>query len=129
MNFGEAVKSFWLNYVNFQGRASRSEYWYGILFYLIVAYLANIFGSIMFEPIIISEERETNPVSLAWSLAALLPFLSVNIRRLHDANRSGWWILFGLIPIILFILQIKKSDPNPNRYGDPVGKNETIDKV
>jgi uncharacterized membrane protein YhaH (DUF805 family) len=129
MNFSKAIKSFWLNYVNFQGRASRSEYWYAILFYLIVAYVANQVGSIMFEPITISEERETNPVSLAWSLAALLPFLSVNIRRLHDANRSGWWILFGLIPIVLFILQIKKSDPNSNRYGDPVGFSEKTDEV
>ncbi len=90
MNFGEAVSSFFRNYANFSGRASRSEFWYSYLFILIVSVILGIFEAIVKNEII----------SSIWNLAALLPTLAMTTRRLHDINRSGWHqLLAWLFPI------------------------------
>ena len=60
------------------------------------------------------------------ALALILPNISVAIRRLHDTNRTGWWILIGLIPligfIVLLIFYLQQSDPGPNDYGPPMNE-------
>ena len=114
MSLVEAVKSVFSQYVGFKGRARRSEYWYFALFQLIVAVvlsvLANLTSSMIFSGL-----------SGLFSLACLLPGLAVAIRRLHDINKSGWFVLIGLIPVIGTILLIvwfcKDSDPGENQYG------------
>lgn len=89
MNFGEAVASFFRNYVNFSGRASRSEFWYSYLFIIVVAVLMGIVD------IFVGNEV----VSSLWNLAVLLPTLAMTARRLHDINRSGWHqLLAGILP-------------------------------
>jgi len=113
MTFSEAVKSGFDHYVKFDGRASRPAFWWWVLFAILVSVAANIIDLAIGGPVI---------TSLA-GLALLLPNLSVSIRRLHDTNRTGWWVLIGLIPliglIVLLIFYLQDSDPGENRYGPP----------
>lgn len=99
-------------YCCFTGRASRSEYWWWVLFtFVISAIVAAVFG----------DGTAGKIVSSLVGLAFLLPGLGLSVRRLHDTGKSGWWILIGLIPlvgaIILLIFFIKDSDPATNAYG------------
>ena len=102
-------------YANFNGRASRSEFWWFSLFCIIVTFVAVIFDSIY-----IDNAQTMGPVELLSSLALLLPSLSVTARRLHDVGRSGWWMLIaitiiGLIP--LFIWYVSVGTKSKNKYG------------
>lgn len=105
------------NYVNFSGRARRKEYW---LFYLFQILLSFILGGILgFAGI---SDQGMDVVSGLLSLALLLPSLAAGVRRLHDVNRSGWWMLIsltiiGLIP--LFIWFISETKPESNKWGYP----------
>ncbi|MFA5185060.1 MAG: DUF805 domain-containing protein [Patescibacteria group bacterium] len=106
-------------YAVFTGRATRAEYWYFFLF--------NILASIAIGIVVAVIKSASNDVlnlSLLgnlYSLAVLCPGLAVGIRRLHDTNRSGWWILIGLIPligtIILIVFLATDSQPGSNQYG------------
>lgn len=111
MGFGDAVKFGFSNYVNFSDRACRSEYWYWVLFAIIGAIVTYIIDHVIGLPV-------TNTI---FTLATFLPGLSVGIRRLHDLDRSGWWILLFLIPlvgaIILIIWFCSKGTDGPNRFG------------
>jgi uncharacterized membrane protein YhaH (DUF805 family) len=101
MNFQESVKVCLTKYADFGGRAGRSEYWWFFLF-IIVASLALSMASAT--------------LSALFSLATLLPSISAATRRLHDTNRSGWWQLIvllpviGLIVLIVFLAQEGKSE-------------------
>jgi uncharacterized membrane protein YhaH (DUF805 family) len=111
MNFTQAISSGFSNYVNFAGRAIRSEYWYWVLFVLIATIATSIIdlvlGITLFEPI--------------FSLAVLLPSIAVGVRRLHDLDRSGWWLLLGFIPligaIVLIVWFCGRGTPGANRFG------------
>ena len=111
MSFSEAVKDGFDHYAKFDGRASRSSFWWWVLFVVIVSIVANILDSAVDVAIF----------SIIVSLGLLLPGLSKAIRRLHDTGRSGWWVLIGLIPligfIVLLIFYLEKSDPGANEYG------------
>ncbi len=111
MNFTQAVSSGFSNYVNFSGRAIRSEYWYWILFII----LGDIVTSIIDWAI------GTQVTTSLFGLATLLPNIAVAIRRLHDLDRTGWWILLSLIPIvgwiILLIWYCTRGTVGPNRFG------------
>ena len=113
MSFGEAVSDGFDHYTNFDGRASRPAFWWWFLFQILVLVGAQILDAIL----------GTGFLYLIAALGLLLPSLSVGIRRLHDTNRSGWWILIGLIPIIgfivLLIFYIQESDAGDNQYGPP----------
>jgi uncharacterized membrane protein YhaH (DUF805 family) len=104
MNFGEAVSSFFRNYVHFSGRASRSEFWYSYLFIFIV-------GIVL---VFVDAAVTSRILSAIWNIAILLPTLAMTARRLHDINRSGWHqLLAGLFPIgtiALIIWYCQKSD-------------------
>ena len=114
MTFAEAIKSGFDHYVKFDGRASRPAYWWWFLFAILVAIAASIIDVAIGSFGVIS--------GLA-GLALFLPNLSVSIRRLHDTDHSGWWVLISLIPIIgfivLLIFYLRQSDPGENRYGPP----------
>ena len=117
MNFGEAIKSGFSNYATFTGRAARSEFWYWALF----AILVTSAGGIIDQALIDSETGLVGPLV---SLALLLPGLAMAVRRLHDIDRTGWWVLISLtiIGIILLIVwDCMKGSDGPNRFGpDPL---------
>jgi uncharacterized membrane protein YhaH (DUF805 family) len=111
MNLVNAFKRVVLeNYANFNGRASKAEYWW----YYLAAMLLSM-GTAVIDVIL-----GTSFVNPMLSLALMLPGLAVNTRRLHDTNRSGWWILIsltiiGIIPLIIWLVQV--SDSSENRFG------------
>jgi uncharacterized membrane protein YhaH (DUF805 family) len=114
--FVDTIKN---KYVDFKGRASRSEFWYFMLFYLIISLVLSLVDSMVLG----SGEKSsgTGLLSSIFSLAMLLPSLGVSIRRLHDIGRSGWWVLVSLVPVIgfivLIIFYVKDSQPGSNEYG------------
>jgi len=127
MGFGEAVRLFFKNYVNFQGRARRAEFWWPYLLFILV-YIALI--------VIVGALSALGDVGAMigglvalviglFMLAMIIPSLSVTVRRLHDKNMSGWMILIGLIPFAgfyLLYLYVTEGTQGPNQYGeDPKG--------
>jgi uncharacterized membrane protein YhaH (DUF805 family) len=134
MGFMGAVRSGFSNYVNFSGRARRSEYWYWVLFAVIVAIIA-IYLDMRYFPEWVtasaavaegtaSAQATGGPITALVGLGLFLPGLAVTVRRLHDTDRRGWWILLGLIPIIgiivLIVFYCTAGTPGPNRFGpDP----------
>jgi uncharacterized membrane protein YhaH (DUF805 family) len=112
MNFSDSIKLGFSNYVNFTGRACRSEYWYWVLFTVIVSIVTFVIDSVIGASV----------TSTIWELATILPSIAIGVRRLHDTDRSGWWILLGLIPlvgaIILIIWFCSKGTDGPNRFGE-----------
>jgi uncharacterized membrane protein YhaH (DUF805 family) len=116
MNFVQAITSGFSNYVNFSGRALRSEYWYWVLFAIIGAIVAEIIDHIL----------GIVAVYPLFGLAILLPGIAVGVRRLHDLDRSGWWLLLSFIPlvgaIILIVWFCGSGTAGANRFGPaPVG--------
>jgi uncharacterized membrane protein YhaH (DUF805 family) len=118
MQFRDAIRSGFRNYVTFSGRASRSEFWYWTLFGFLVAAVSSILDSALFP------SMSTGPISAITSLLLLLPGLAVSVRRLHDLDRTGWWTLITLTIIGLIVLLIwdcTKGTDGPNRFGpDPL---------
>jgi uncharacterized membrane protein YhaH (DUF805 family) len=91
MTFQESVQVCFRKYAEFNGRATRSEYWWFFLFLLLVSLAVSIVS---------------DTLSILFSLATLVPILAVGARRLHDTNRSGWWQLIGFVPVIGFIVLV-----------------------
>lgn len=128
MNFVEAVKSGYQNYVNFSGRSSRSAFWWWALFQVIVSIVIGIVeggGSWQMGGGMMAGGYDSGPIGIVWSLANLLPGLALGVRRLHDIDRSGWWILISLIPLVGWIIYIvwscTKGTTGDNRFGaDPL---------
>ena len=115
MGFGQAISAGFSNYVNFSGRACRSEYWYWILFIIIADIVAAI----------IDQALGIQLVTGLFGLVTIIPNIAIAIRRLHDLDRTGWWVLLGFIPligwIILLIWYVTKGTDGPNRFGpDPL---------
>ena len=115
MGFTQAISAGFSNYVNFSGRACRSEYWYWILFIVIAEIVTSIIDAVLGIQLVTS----------IFGLVTLLPSIAVAIRRLHDLDRTGWWILLSLIPligwIVLLIWYVTKGTDGPNRFGpDPL---------
>src|SRR5262245_39613230 len=117
MGPGEAVSSVFHQYAKFDGRASRSEYWWYAL--------ALIVGSWAVLFILAALSRDSGPAlavfSVAW-LLLIIPTLAVWVRRLHDVGRSGWWWLIGFIPfggLVLLVFTLLDSEAGPNRWGPP----------
>ncbi len=117
-------------YLVFNGRASRSEYWYFVLFNIIVSAILTAIdiaiGSGTAETAMSADAGASVSVnagvlSLVYALAVFLPGLGVTIRRLHDTDHSGWWIFINLIPliggIIFLIFLVKDSTEGDNRFG------------
>ena len=108
MNFQDAIKLCFQKYADFSGRAKRPEFWWFVLFCIVVSLLLEVVGSY---------------ISWAFSLATIVPSLAVGARRLHDMNKSGWLQLIWLIPILGWIymvyLMVQEGDAADNQYGAP----------
>jgi uncharacterized membrane protein YhaH (DUF805 family) len=120
MGFTEAISAGFRNYVNFSGRATRSEFWYWVLFAVLASIAAGLIDIALFGL------DGSSAIESLVGLALFLPGLAVSVRRLHDLDRSGWWVLLGLIPlvgvIILIIWNCQRGTIGPNRFGpDPLG--------
>jgi uncharacterized membrane protein YhaH (DUF805 family) len=118
VTFGEAVSDGFSKYATFNGRTSRSGYWWFYLFYVLVVVGTSIVDAVIKIPIL---------TALA-VLALFLPTLAVLVRRLHDTDHSGWWVLISFVPIVgtivLIVFACTDSGP-PNKYGDgPDGKGD-----
>ena len=121
MNFTEAVKSGFSNYVTVSGRAQRSAFWYWVLFTLVGSLLLGFVDAIVVGPVM----GGVGPLEGLFGLATLLPGICVGVRRLHDQDRTGWWLLLMLVPVIGFIVLlvffILPGTTGENRFGpDPL---------
>ncbi len=126
MEFGAAISSGLSKYADFSGRASRSEFWFFFLFYILASVAASILDALLSMAIGVG-----SILSILLGLAALLPIIAVTIRRLHDTNRSGWWVLIAFLPlvgaILLIIWYCTKGTTGPNRFGeDPLAGQDAM---
>jgi uncharacterized membrane protein YhaH (DUF805 family) len=121
MNFIEAISSGFRNYVNFSDRAVRSEYWYWTLFVTIVGVVLGGIDQWLNPGVGIGAFSIVNGLV---TLALFLPGLAVSVRRLHDIDRTGWWLLvsFTVIGVLVLIYwACQRGTPGPNRFGpDPM---------
>lgn len=108
----ESVQAVFRNYANFDGRGSRPEFWWFVLFWNIALILCILFTIILFV---------FGIFLLILVIGSLLPYLAVGSRRLHDMGQSGWWQLLYLIPYVgwipVWIMCAMPSQPHPNKYG------------
>jgi uncharacterized membrane protein YhaH (DUF805 family) len=104
-------------YADFNGRARRSEYWYFVLFNYLIQLLIGYIGLYTFE----------NPYfGTIYFLAVFIPYIAVGVRRMHDVNKSGWYIL---IPIYNLILCCTDGTNGPNDYGPDPKRPEILDDI
>ena len=114
MNFGQSISTCMGKYGTFQGRASRSEYWWFYLFLVLLQWGSNIVAAAMFsfgDPM-----KDILPAIV--SIAFFVPAIAAGSRRLHDIGKSGWWQLLLHIPIIGWILLIVWLATNTKPEGD-----------
>jgi uncharacterized membrane protein YhaH (DUF805 family) len=117
MNFGQAIKTCLNKYATISGRATRSEYWYFFLFLVIVNIVASVLDSTIFGDMPV--------LYLIATLALLVPSIAAGVRRLHDTDKAGWWLLVGLIPVIgtivLIVFFCQRGSVGTNQFGpDPL---------
>ena len=115
-------------YADFQGRSRRKEYWMFALGVVIVAIVLSIIEGILIIEGIQSESGNIGgaygPLSAIFLLAIIVPAIAVQVRRFHDQDKSGWWVLLGLIPllggIVVLVFMCLEGTRGPNRFGpDP----------
>ena len=112
MDCPEAVQTVFSKYAVFEGRAVRSEFWWWTLFSVGVSVVLNL-AKITVSPIV-------GVLVVLWGLGTLIPNLAVSVRRLHDIDRSGWWWLLWLLPVIGWLILIywycQPGTPAANRF-------------
>jgi uncharacterized membrane protein YhaH (DUF805 family) len=128
VGFGEAISICFKKYFVFQGRAKLSEYWYFILFCIILSLIGIYLSSIGSTPLSI--------LGLVLSYGTIIPQISVNVRRLHDTNRSGWYLWIPIYNLIITMFfdsssEVSTSKSNINRSsGSKVTiKNDLTDEL
>lgn len=106
-NYQQAIFTYFKKFADFKGRARRREFWYFELFCVLLSLLLSF----------INEDLATLAM-----LVTLIPNIAVNVRRLHDINRSGWWMLIALVPIVGILLLLfwaaQEGNPTANQYGE-----------
>jgi len=103
-------------YAQFDGRATRSEYWYFVLVSVLIQMALGIIEGMLS----ISPDSKESVLAGLFNLAVFVPSIAVGIRRMHDTNRSGWWILFPIVNIVFFC---QDGTAGENKYGtDPKGR-------
>lgn len=141
--FPKAFTRFWKKYATFSGRASRSEYWWWALWAFLVTFVLGLIGSVIAiatgDYSAASSASSTgagasfntdSPLATGllglWYLAILVPSIAIQVRRLHDANFRGWWVLLNLVlflgQLAVFIFTLLPSNPQGQRFDRPVGR-------
>ncbi len=99
-------------YADFSGRARRTEYWMFFLFNFIIGIVLSVVDYVL---------GTAGIIGMIFALAILIPAIAVGVRRLHDTDRSGWWMLIAFLPIVgviaLIVFLVLDSSPGPNRFG------------
>jgi uncharacterized membrane protein YhaH (DUF805 family) len=90
------------NYAVFDGRAGREEYWNFTLLNIIISIVLYF---------------TLNELWAIYTVTILIPSIAVSIRRLHDIDRSGWWVLSVIVPVVLLFMMVLDGKPGPNQYG------------
>ena len=107
----QAIQLGFQNYANFSGRSNRSEYWWWTLFVVVIYFALNFLGAIV--PLL-------GIVTSLFGLVTLLPGLALGARRMHDIDKSGWYLLLWLLPIIgwiwFLILACQRGTEGPNKH-------------
>jgi len=119
VDFQTSIKTCFNKYAVFSGRASRSEYWFFVLFGL----LGGIITSIIDTMILGYPFEENGPSNLIFTVALIIPSISVAARRLHDINKSGWWQLLWITiigGILLIIWHATQGESKKNRFGPAI---------
>lgn len=115
MNPAQSISSVFSQYFGFSGRACRSEYWWFFLFEFIAFFVLPLISWVL---------------GLIFFAAVFVPALAVLVRRLHDTNRTGWWVLLSIIPfgsIVLLIFAVLPGQPGQNKYGpNPLRPGDTM---
>jgi uncharacterized membrane protein YhaH (DUF805 family) len=124
MTFTQSIQTVFSKYATFSGRATRSEFWWWILFIAIVMFVAGLLDSVLVGPALgfgWFAQNGGQPLSVLVSLGLLVPNIAVAVRRLHDIGRTGWWVLIGFIPLIGFVVllywYVQPSEDGQNQYG------------
>lgn len=133
MSFTEAIRSVYRNYARFDGRAPRSEYWWFWLFNVLVIVVIYVIGALL--AVAFRNSTSSQPMTgiyvfvglalLVYLVLNFIPSLAVSARRLHDSDKSGWWLLIAFVPyigaIVLLIFMVLPSTRGHNRFGPPYG--------
>ena len=122
VDFGTAVKLGFQRYVDFSGRSTRAEYWWWGLFAVVVGSALIIADTLTGNSFTFG--RLGGLLETPFTLATIIPSLALSVRRLHDINRTGWWLLLWFVLVIGWIVLIvwatERGDKGPNKYGpDP----------
>ena len=107
MDFTTSVKTCFAKFADFSGRATRSEYWWFVLAYFILALVTGFIHEYLYFLVV---------------LVVLVPMISAGVRRLHDIGKTGWLLLLGLIPLVGLVLiyfMVQPTQPESNQYGAP----------
>ncbi|WP_150951640.1 DUF805 domain-containing protein [Microbacterium testaceum] len=127
---GAAVQRFFKKYATFSGRASRSEFWWWILANAVISFVLSMLALITGGGGGVDAAGNPVPPSglgmvffivlLLWGLATIVPHLALLARRLHDSNRSGFWMFIAFVPlvggIILLVFELLPADPRGARF-------------
>ena len=122
VSFAGAIVLGFQRYFDFSGRSSRSEYWWWTLF-VIIAGVVLTYADMLIGTY--NEDTESGLIAGIFGLATVIPGIAVGVRRLHDINKTGWWVLFAflffwllLIPILLLLYwATRPGDQGDNKYG------------
>lgn len=111
ITFGEAINSGFRNMFKFTGRASRTEFWYFILFYTLVFYTLGIVVSFLIPFVMLKTQHPITPESALMIVSfiafiLIIPLVSITVRRLHDSERKGAWVLSYLLPMIIAMVSV-----------------------
>ena len=105
-------------YAVFSGRARRKDFWFFVLFNIIISIVLAVIDGVTGS---FSPEAGMGLLGGIYTLAVLIPGIAVSVRRLHDTERSGWWLLIALVPligaIVLLVFMVQDSKPGQNQYG------------
>jgi len=111
------------NYAKFDGRAGRPEYWFYALFSTLIFFILQFLSSMLGLQYAMNELITVYPLASIWQVVTFVPSLAVGVRRMHDINRSGFWLLFLLLPLIgwllIMIFALLKGNDDDNDYGSP----------
>ncbi len=141
MDFGSAIKSGFKNTFNYNGRASRSEFWWFYLFTILLVIAVFVLGGAIAGTMGGSDRSDTSNIIgavigilfLLYFLAIFFPTLSLIIRRLHDSDKSGFFLLLAFIPfggIVLLVFYCLPGTVGPNKYGpDPLARPASVASV